>query len=126
MKVDTLYLKLKAFVRYWEDATVNGEDDTEQGDNIPCKKGDYWMPTINLKTGQIINWKKGITAFIHYKVCDECAYNIVNEDETILHSVEWGYVPKWLAPADDTPCGDYIIMRIDENGYIEDWIKPNT
>ena len=37
------YLLAEAGVRYWEDAMVNGEEDTE-GSLIPCRDGEYWKP----------------------------------------------------------------------------------
>ena len=33
-----------------------------------------------------------------------------------------GYVPKVMCPVDEG-YGDYIIMDIDENGFIQDWNK---
>ena len=47
------HLIVSAAVRYWEDATVNGEADTE-GKLIPLRVGDAWEPTIELATGKII------------------------------------------------------------------------
>jgi len=31
---DAKYLRAKCGVRYWEDASVNGVEDTEDGDNV--------------------------------------------------------------------------------------------
>ena len=64
--------KVKAQIRYWEDTEVNGIDDTENGDNIPCKQGELWCPVINVATGIIENWEIGKTAKVHYKVADCC------------------------------------------------------
>ena len=40
--MDIQKVKVKAQIRYWEDTEVNGIDDTENGDNIPCKQGELW------------------------------------------------------------------------------------
>ena len=62
-------LRVSAGVRYWEDASVNGVEDTD-GTLIPFRKGDLWCPIIDLETGQIYDWPAGANAYIHYKVCD--------------------------------------------------------
>lgn len=113
-------LIVKAHIRYWEDSKFNDEYDTEDGDNAPCKVGDLWCPEINVVTGVISNWDQGKTANIHYKVSDECGYELLDCNGNIISSCEDGYVPDTLCPADNG-YGDYIIMNIDENGKIEGW-----
>jgi hypothetical protein len=115
---DVKFLQVEAEVRYWEDATVNDEED-KTGKLIPCKKGELWCPTIDIDSGIIINWKQGTKASIHYKVCDAGTYRLLDKNESEIYSKE-GYVPSILCPADNG-YGDYIIMNIDENGGIEDW-----
>ena len=56
-EVELKTLLVKAGVRYWNDSEINGENDTEEGDNIPCKLGDLWSPEIEIGTGKILNWK---------------------------------------------------------------------
>jgi hypothetical protein len=90
-----------------------------QGDLIPCRDGDDWKPIINIETGQIINWQQGKTADIHYKVCDDGDYHLKDEkDEEVIQAE--GYVPKILCP-EENGYGDYIIMKVDENGFIKNW-----
>lgn len=120
--VEVATLHVDAGVRYWEDTTVDGVDD-EKGNLIPCREGDRWKPIIDLETGKIINWKKGITADIHYKVCDDGEYGIVDAEGNIIKTIE-GYVPNIMCPKDEG-YGDYIIMDVDENGFIADW-KPDV
>lgn len=115
---DAKYLKVDANVRYWEDAIVNGEEDTE-GDLIPCRNGDWWCPIIDIDTGEIVNWKNGTAAKIHYKVADAGVYTLQTaNNETIME--QDGYVPSCMSPG-GSGYGDYIIMNIDENGMIENW-----
>ena len=131
-------LKVDAGVRYWEDGFINDQPDndceeTELSPQMPCASyiGDQnqilrgynwrWCPIIDIDTGQIVNWAQGVKAFIHYKVCDDFACDILDSNNDVIASYD-GYVPKIMCPADDG-YGDYIIMRIDENGFIQNWKK---
>jgi hypothetical protein len=111
-------LLVEAGVRYWEDSDVNGIEDTD-GTLIPCRIGKNWCPKIDIETGQILNWNIGTTANVHYKVCDDGTYKLLDENENIVASID-GYVPKILDIYDDS-FGDYIILKIDENGFIDKW-----
>tara|TARA_R110002051_G_C8603507_1_gene480805 strand:- start:427 stop:849 length:423 start_codon:yes stop_codon:yes gene_type:complete len=112
-------LLVEADVRYWEDATVNGVED-ENGDLIPCKVGDTWKPIIDLETGLITNWEKGKEANIHYKVCDAGEYWLQDEKGEKIVKAKGYYVPDFLA-IDDSGYGDYIIMKVDKEGKINNW-----
>jgi len=105
-------------VRYWEDARVNGEEDTD-GDKIPLRKGDTWDITIDLESGTIENWTKGVVASVHYKVCDAGVYRLISTDGNVVVERD-GYVPSFLCP-NKNGYGDYVIMDIDENGNIGEW-----
>lgn len=112
------YLKVIANVRYWEDAEVNGVEDTE-GELIPCREGDSWCPIIDLDNGKITNWKQGTTADIHYKVCDAGTYILCDKDFNTVLSID-GYVPNMMSPKEQG-YGDYIKMDVDANGVISKW-----
>jgi hypothetical protein len=118
--VDTLvrFLKVEAGVRYWQDADVNGEPD-EDGSLIPFRSGDMWCPTIDLDGGFIVDWPRGAVAHVHYKVCDEGVYTLLNENGELVHQIE-GYVPAIMCP-NGNGYGDYIIMDIDGEGSIANW-----
>lgn len=138
-EVDVKYLKVDAGVRYFEDAEVNGERDIDfceskgQGvPKMPCvvkvkeePEGNIysdhyrWCPVINVETGQIVDWPKGVDADVHYKVCDDGTYSLLDKDKNVLIEVN-SYVPDILCPKEEG-YGDYIIMDIDEDGYIADW-----
>lgn len=118
VKVNAKFLQVKAGLRYWEDAIVNGVED-ESGDLIPCREDDYWCPLIDIDSGQILNWKQGVTADIHYKVCDDGVYTVLDENKEIILEKD-GYVIDSLA-IEDTGHGDYIIIKVDENGFINNW-----
>lgn len=119
LTVDIKFLKVEAGVRYWEDATVNGVED-EAGTLIPCKDGDIWKPIIDIEAGQITNWIKGVTASIHYKICDDGSYYLIDDKGETVLSIEGDYVPQCLCPK-ERGYGDYIIMDISEDGMIDRW-----
>ena len=117
-EVEIKTLIVDAGARYWEDSTVDGVEDTD-GDLIPCRDGDRWKPIIDIESGVITNWKQGVKADVHYKVCDDGIYHLADESGEIVVTRD-GYVPNIL-DLDKESFGDYIIMHIDENGKIDNW-----
>jgi len=117
-------LLVSAGVRYWEDATVNGVKD-ENGTLIPLRSGDRWKPTIELTTGRVMDWPQGITAKIHYKVCDDGEYWLEDAQGARI-KYKGDYVPNGLLCMGYDGYGDYIILTINTNGIIEDWNPPTT
>jgi hypothetical protein len=115
-EVDIKTIEVRAQV-YWEDATINGVEDTE-GTLTPCREGDLWCPVIDIDSGIILNWTKGVKADIHFKVCDRGSYYLKDADGNVVLSRENDYVPNSLIPGE---YGDYIIMTIDEDGKISNW-----
>lgn len=135
---EVIYLKVDAGIRYWNDAKVNGVEDTDcdetnSAPTMPCAEfvGDQklvlrgydwrWRPLIDIENGIIVNWKQGTTANIHYKVCDDFQCDILDGNKEVIASHD-GYVPDVMCPADEG-YGDYIIMNIDEDGFIQNWNK---
>lgn len=115
------YIKAEAEVRYWEDAYVNGVED-EDGSLIPLREGNLWVPIIDLETGEVIGWPKGTTADIHYKVCDQGEYFFLDENFKKIAKYDSDYVPdRFFCFGEDRGYGDYMIMKINENGFIEDF-----
>lgn len=121
-EVELTTLVVKAPVRYWEDTDVDGVEDV-QGELIPCKADGNWCPVIDLDKGVITNWKAGVTANVHYKVCDEGSYYLKDADGNTIFSIEEDYVPEIMCPKENG-YGDYIIMDIGEDGSIANW-KPS-
>lgn len=115
------YIEVSAGVRYWEDAELNGIPD-EDG-KIALRKGDCWAPVINLRTGIIKDWPQGVTADVHYKVCNAGEYWLQDANGKRIAAQD-GYVPDCLSPGDNG-YGDYIIMKIDADGRIAKWRQPN-
>lgn len=115
--IDVRYLQAECCVRYWEDAILNGEEDTDG--KIPCRCGDVWAPLIDLDSGKILNWTDGIEADIHYKVCDAGKYSLLDENKKIVQAIE-GYVPDIMCP-EGAGYGDYVIMKVGRDGVIQNW-----
>lgn len=130
--MDITTILVDSYVRYWDDAVVNGQPDDGDTPKIPCAvKSDcgdyYWKPVIDIETGQILNWQQGVTANVHYKVCDEFACKVMGRIAGVTNLIKdyEGYVPDFMCPKEE-PDGDYIVMDIDENGYIKDWCSANV
>jgi len=117
--VSSVFLKVEAEARYYEDATLNGVADCEDEPKVPFLAGRIWCPTIELETGKVIDWPEGVVADIHYKVCDQGRYLLLDADRNVLVEKD-GYVPDILSPG-GSGYGDYIIMKIDGTGQIENW-----
>ena len=111
------YLRADCGVRYWEDAVVNGLEDAK-GD-IPLRRGDSWCPVIDLESGTVLGWPAGVTARVHYKVCDAGVYALLDADMNVV-AEKSGYVPEMMCPAENG-YGDYVIMDIDGDGKIDRW-----
>lgn len=116
------YIEVEAEVRYWEDATINGQEDTD-GTLTPFRFGDKWCPWIRLADGWVVNWPEGTTADIHYKVCDQGEYWL-STDECRVAKWKGDYVPDAFLCHGDTGYGDYIIFKVGADGKIEGWRHP--
>lgn len=119
------YIAVDAEVRYWEDATVNGEEDTD-GDLIPCRMDDSWMPVIRLEDGRVERWPEGTTAKVHYKVCDAGQYWLLDADHVRIAKYRSHYVPNEFLCPGEQGFGDYIIMTIGADGVVEGWRTPSV
>lgn len=119
VELDAKFIDCKIGVRYWEDATVNGEEDTE-GSLIPFRdEDDYFKIRIDIETGIIEGWPEGTTANIHYKVCDDGVYTLVSSEGVKIIEKD-GYVPEFLS-IEENGYGDYVIFNVDKNGKVENW-----
>ena len=114
------FVEVRAEVRYWEDAEVNGVEDSI-GSLIPLRSGLHWVPVIRLADGMVMDWPQGTTADIHYKVCDQGEYWLQDADRRRM--VRWAgwYVPDEVLSPGGEGYGDYIIMKIGPDGVVENW-----
>lgn len=117
------FLAVEAEVRYWEDAEINGETCDEAGAAMPLRNGQNWCPVIRMADGVILDWPQGTTADIHFKVCDAGAYYLLDDERRRMARLANDYVPDCLSPTEEA-FGDYIILKIDADGQIENWHRP--
>ena len=122
--MNATYIEVSAGVRYWEDAIINGVED-ENGTLTPFRERGRWSPVIRLD-GVVIDWPTGMTADIHFKVCDDGDYWLL--DEQRKRFAKWGgfYVPNAFLCHGDQGFGDYIILKIDADGRIDKWRTPEV
>lgn len=121
--MDATYIEVSAEARYWEDATVNGVDDTD-GSLIPLRFGALWTPVIRLCDGYIMGWPKGVAADIHYKVCDQGEYWLLDSEGSRIAKWAGDYVPDAFLCHGDRGYGDYIILKIGSDGKIVGFKSP--
>lgn len=121
---DATHILAHAGVRYWEDAIVDGIEDTE-GELIPGRVADDWRVKIELATGKVADWPEGTTADIHYKVCDDGEYWLLDAAGNKLASHRSSYVPNDFMCHGDSGYGDYIIMSVGPDGQIENYRRPS-
>lgn len=117
------FIEVRAGVLYWEDADINGKADTE-GTLTPFRVKNSWCPTIRLADGQVMGWPAGVVADIHFKVCDDGEYWLL--DEHLKRVAKWTgfYVPNDFLCHGDNGYGDYVILVIDADGRIQNWRQP--
>ena len=114
MKTTPKYLKIDIPLRY---------DDEDMPYDFPLRqKGqdgndDTWVATIDLKTGEILNFPKDVSLDFFTKVCDEGLYYLLDENMNIFAEADCsGYVPNHAIPPKDG-YGDYIHLHI-QNGIV--------
>lgn len=118
------FIEVDAGVRYWEDGCVNGEQDDDG--KIPFRIGDRWRPIIDLMDGQIQGWPEGVSAEVHYKVCDAGRYWLQDESKQRIAKYNGSYVPDDILCVGSRGHGDYIIFKIAEDGKIIGWKPPDV
>jgi len=116
------FIEVSAEVRYWEDTYLNGNEDADG--KIPLRNGILWRPVIDLDNGMVQNWTAGTAADVHYKVCDQGEYWLLDENKQRLAKWKGSYVPDKILCVGDEGYGDYIIFRVGFDGIIIGWTKP--
>ena len=119
-----IYLEVKAEVRYWEDALVNGTIDNE-GVLMPCKVEKLWCPVIRLSDGLILRWPEGTTAIVHYKICDPGKYWLLDDQLQRVANWRGNYVPIEFLSQGINGDSDYIVLSIGPDGHIQNWEIPS-
>ncbi|QHS09059.1 hypothetical protein [Sinimarinibacterium sp. NLF-5-8] len=122
---NAFYAKAIATPLFWEDSTFNDMEDDPAGSAFPLpRKGAAFMILIRLHDGKIMGWPLGMTARLHYKVCDEGEYFLLDERMNTLAQWDGAYVPETIFDPDDCGYGDYVSLDIDDSGFVERWRHP--
>jgi hypothetical protein len=119
------YIEVSAQVRYWEDATINGEDDAD-GTLTPFRRGELWCPVIRLADGLVMDWPAGMEAEFHFKVCDAGEYFLLDDSRRRVAKWAGHYVPEDFLCHGDNGYGDYIIFSVGPDGFVKDWRRPGV
>ncbi|MDN8078826.1 hypothetical protein QZN30_05630 [Burkholderia multivorans] len=120
------YIEVKAGVRYWEDAFLNGVKDTEG--TIPLRVVDDWAPVIELATGRVLDWPEDVEATTCYKVCDAGEFWLLDADRKRIAKWKRYYVPAAFFDTSIAGYGsivsDYIVLSIGRDGTVANWPHP--
>lgn len=116
------FIEVSAGVRYWEDGSLNGKEDA--AGEMPLRRGANWEPTVELHTGQIMDWPQGVEASVHYKVCDDGEYWLLNEARERIARWTNYYVPDEVLCPGANGHGDYLILKVGSDGKIVGWRAP--
>lgn len=117
------YLIVDAGVRYFEDAEINGVSD-DDGTLTPFVVDGRWKPVIDIEAGTVVDWPEGMTASIHFKVCDDGEYWLSSDGKDKIQKWADYYVPNDFLCHGDNGYGDYIILNVSGDGKIEKYRKP--
>ncbi len=100
----------------YRDAWIGEQDENK----YPLVSKGMWSGVIDLQSHKLLNWKEEYgKLFLQAKVRDEGTYFLFDEDKKVICKLA-GYVPNGLIP-DADGCGDYIRLRINSDGTIENW-----
>ena len=97
-------------------------DDEDIPHNFPFRDGDTWSVDIDMGTGRIRDWPKGVAHSLHMKVIDQGEYLLLADGDCVL-GIDGDYVPHGVVPGE---YGDYIVLEIGADGVITNWpTKPD-
>ena len=109
-KVEVKKLRVNVAVRY---------DEEDMPNDYPFRCGSNWDVLIDVDSGQIQDWPEGVEPLsFDMKVCDCGNYTLLDADGNSVMSIDQSYVPNKLVPGE---WGDYIALKINEVGMIENW-----
>ena len=87
--------------------------------DAPGRYGDKWQAEIDIATGGIYDWPRGKTLDMYMKVNDSGTYFLRDGSGSIISALN-DYVPHGIVPGE---FGDYVDLKINENGIITNWPK---
>lgn len=97
--------------------------DDDVPSDMPLLDGENWRATVNIDSGQILDWPEGEERRFWCKVCDAGNYVLFDPESNEVGNIENGYVPHGVVPGE---YGDYIDLKIGGDGVITNWPEsPN-
>lgn len=110
-EVDVKFVVIDVPVKY---------DEEDMPNDFPFRSGDQWRIVVDIETGKIQGWPKGVIGDLYMKVTDGGSYILQDAQNSELACIVEDYVPHGVVPGE---YGDYIELDIDENGIITNWPK---
>ena len=99
-------------------------NEEDMPNDFPFRTGNMWDVTIDIETGQIRNWPKGVAHDLYMKVTDGGTYQLLDANGAVVAEIEENYVPNKLIPGE---YGDYVDLDIADDGVVMNWPKrPNV
>ena len=92
---------------------------------MPCKVEKLWCPVIRLSDGLILRWPEGTTAIVHYKICDQGKYWLLDDQLQRVANWRGNYVPIEFLSQGINGDSDYIVLSIGPDGHIQNWEIPS-
>lgn len=92
--------------------------DDDMPKDFPFRIGETWAACVDVETGKIQDWPKGVSQRLHIKVCDGGSYYLLDGAGSVVGAIEQDYVPHGVIPGE---WGDYVILDIAEDGTIRNW-----
>lgn len=101
------------------DVALHDLDDVDSIPDFLLDGGDLSI-TINVDTGQVMDWEGNQPVSINIKVCDNGTYTLFDPQGNELAQLMYEYVPNDLIPGKNR---DYIDLQINASGQVTNWPK---
>lgn len=108
-EIEARFLRLQVAVNYGEEDIPN---------DTPGRKGDYLEWTIDLKEDKVLGFAYPTALDVYMKVVDSGSYQLLDENQKPLITMENEYVPSGIGEY-----GDYLKMKVAPDGSITGWDK---
>ncbi len=118
IRVDKL-VNIKSILIDVQPRYIGTDEDDDMKPDTPMLNGEQWTAKVDVDTGEIAHWPKGTKCEFYIKVCDAGTYTLYDDKAEQVAEIQ-GYVPNGIVPGE---YGDYINLKIDENGFITNWPK---
>lgn len=101
---------------------IGDSDDDDMPSDFPLLNAEKtaWIASVDIDTGAISGWTVGEKRSMYVKVCDAGTYRLIDSEGNEVAARVNDYVPHGVVPGD---YGDYVDLKIDENGIITNWPK---